>query len=70
MHIDNLSIPSTAIHYRRDNDQGIFIDKIPYASLVLAVGRLSNEVEFQGAYEVQASEQQQCCPPRRMHAES
>ena len=70
MHIDNLPIPSTAIQDRRDNDQGVFVDEISYASLIPAVGWLGNEVEFQGAYEVQSGEQQQCCPPQRMHAES
>ncbi len=69
-HIDDLSISFIAVHYRRHNNQGISIDEIPYASLILVVGWLGNEVEFQGACEVQSGERQQCCPPKRMHIES
>jgi hypothetical protein len=52
VHIDNLPISSTSADRRRDNDQCIFVNKVPYASLVLgAVARVCDEVEFEGLRE-------------------
>ena len=47
MHIDDLPISSVATDNRSDDDQCVFIHKIPYAPLVLAaVAGMCDEVEF------------------------
>ena len=37
MHIDYLPIALRAIDYRRDQDQGIFANEVPYTSVVLRI---------------------------------
>ena len=57
MHIDHLPIPSAPAHNRRDNDESVFRDEIPYTSIVLcAVARLCEEFEFQRVGEGQEEE--------------
>ena len=52
MHIDNLTISPIPADCRRNNDECIFVHKIPYASLILrAVARVCDKVEFQGLRE-------------------
>ncbi len=58
MHINHLPIPSAPAHNRRDNDESIFRDEIPYTSLVLrAVTRLCEKFEFQCVGEGQEEEE-------------
>ena len=48
MHVNNHAIALVPAHRGRDHDQGIFIDEVPYASLVpCRVAWLCKEVEFQ-----------------------
>jgi hypothetical protein len=47
MHIDDLPISSAATDNRSNDDQCVFVYKIPYTSLVLgAVAGVCDEVEF------------------------
>lgn len=48
VHVDHLPIASTAADDGSDDDQGISVDKIPHAPLVLtAVTCLGHQIEFQ-----------------------
>ena len=52
MHIDNLSITSASTDGRSHHDERVFVDEIPYTSLVLAaVAGLCDEVEFESEAE-------------------
>jgi hypothetical protein len=62
MHINNLPIPPAAIQYCRDDHQRISVDEVPYASLVLAVRRLGDEVEFESCGKMGREEQYQRAP--------
>jgi hypothetical protein len=46
MHVDYLSISSSAVQCCRHDNQRVSIHKVSYAPLGLAVGRLGYEVEF------------------------
>lgn len=60
MHINPLSVSSVTVQYSRDNDQLLFGDKVPNASLV--PGRLAlsygMEIELEGRGEGNDGEQQ------------
>lgn len=60
MHVNPLSVSSITVQYGRDNDQLLFGDKVPNASLVpggLALGHWM-EIELEGRGEGNDGEQQ------------
>lgn len=52
MHVDDLTISSPSTDRSCNNDQRIFVHKIPYASLIVGtVAGVCNKVEFEGVRE-------------------
>lgn len=47
MHIDNLSVTFRPAHNSRYNNQLVFADEIPYASLIVAIVGDGVEIELQ-----------------------